>query len=134
MLDRYLQKKGINPRSLPLLDLLSLVGSTERGELEFRPDNCVAGDTDFANFEQLALEADQILGNEEYDGAGIEEFQHCGGSPGGARPKIFTRYGSRVWLVQFQAKGDPKNIGATEYRYSQLGVRRGDARNAAFRG
>ena len=67
VLDRYLQKKGVNPRSLTLLDRLSLVGS-----------------------------------------------------PGGARPKIFTRYDGREWLVKFQAKGDPKNIGATEYRYSQL--------------
>ena len=120
VLDRYLQKKGVNPRSLTLLDRLSLVGSTGRGALEFRPDNSVADDKDFADFEQLALEAEQILGSEEYDGAGIEEFQHRGGSPGGARPKIFTRYDGREWLVKFQAKDDPKNIGATEYRYSQL--------------
>lgn len=120
VLDRYLQKKGINPRSLTLLDRLTLVGSTGRGALEFRPDNSVKEEKDFTDFEQLALEAEQILGSEEYDGAGIEEFQHRGGSPGGARPKIFTRYEGREWLVKFQAKGDPKNIGVTEYLYSQL--------------
>ncbi len=120
VLDRYLQKKGINPRSLTILDRLSLVGSTGRGALEFRPDNSVTDDKDFADFEQLALEAEKILSSEEYDGEGIEEFQHRGGSPGGARPKIFTRYDGKEWLVKFQAKGDPKNIGKTEYRYSQL--------------
>lgn len=120
ILDRYLQKKGVNPRSLTILDRLSLVGSTGRGALEFRPDNSVTNDKDFADFEQLALEAEQILSSEEYDGVGIEEFQHRGGSPGGARPKIFTRYDGKEWLVKFQAKGDPKNIGKTEYRYSQL--------------
>lgn len=55
VLDRYLQKKGINPRSLTFLDRLSLVGSTGRGALEFRPDNSVVGDRNFADFEQLAL-------------------------------------------------------------------------------
>ncbi len=120
VLDRYLQKKGINPRSLTILDRLSLVGSTGRGALEFRPDNSVTDDKDFADFEQLALEAEKILSSEEYDGAGIEEFQRRGGSPGGARPKIFTRYDGKEWLVKFQAKDDPKNIGKTEYRYSQL--------------
>lgn len=125
ILDRYLQKKGVNPRSLTILDRLSLVGSTGRGALEFRPDNSVTNDKDFADFEQLALEAEQILSSEEYDGAGIEEFQHRGGSPGGARPKIFTRYDGKEWLVKFQAKGDPKNIGKTEYRYSQLAKARG---------
>ncbi len=120
VLDRYLQKKGINQRSLTILDRLSLVGSTGRGALEFRPDNSVTDDKDFADFEQLALEAEKILSSEEYDGEGIEEFQHRGGSPGGARPKIFTRYDGKEWLVKFQAKGDPKNIGKTEYRYSQL--------------
>lgn len=120
VLDRYLQKKGINPRSLTILDRLSLVGSTGRGALEFRPDNSVMCDRDFADFEQLALEAEQILSSEEYNGAGIEEFQHRGGSPGGARPKIFAKYAGKEWLVKFPAKGDPKNIGKTEYHYSQL--------------
>lgn len=120
VLDRYLQKKGINPRSLTILDRLSLVGSTGRGALEFRPDNSVMYDRDFADFEQLALEAEQILSSEEYNGAGIEEFQHRGGSPGGARPKIFAKYDGKEWLVKFPAKGDPKNIGKTEYHCSQL--------------
>ena len=120
VLDRYLQKKNINPRSLTLLDRLSLVGSTGRGALEFRPDNSVTDKRDFADFAQLALEAEQILSSEEYNGTGIEEFQHRGGSPGGARPKVFTRYEGKEWLVKFQAKGDPESIGATEYRYSLL--------------
>lgn len=120
VLERYLQKRGINPRSLTLLDRLSLVGSNGRGALEFRPDNSVADKKDFADFGQLALEAEQVLGSEEYNGAGIDEFQQRGGSPGGARPKIFTRFDGKEWLVKFRAKSDPKSIGKTEYHYSQL--------------
>ncbi len=120
VLDRYLQKQGINPRSLTLLERLALVGSTGRGALEFRPDYSVVSKQEYADFEQLALEAEQILSSDEYEGRGIEEFQHRGGSPGGARPKIFTKYEGREWLVKFRAQGDSKNIGKEEYRYSLL--------------
>lgn len=120
ILDRYLQRQGINPRSLTLLDRLALVGSAGRGALEFRPDKSVVAKQDYADFEKLALEAEQILDSDDYAGKGIEEFQHRGGSPGGARPKIFARYEGKEWLVKFRAKQDPKRIGCEEYNYSIL--------------
>ena len=120
ILDRYLQQKGINPRALTLLDRLALVGSSGRGALEFRPDHSVVTRQDYADFEKLALEAERILDSDEYRGEGIEEFQDRGGSPGGARPKIFARYEGKEWLVKFRAKRDPQNIGIDEYRYSLL--------------
>ncbi len=120
ILDRYLQQNGINPRSLSLLDRLALVGSTGRGALEFRPDRSVSPEQDYVDFEKLALEAEKILSNDDYTGKGIEDFQYRGGSPGGARPKIFTRYDDREWLVKFRAKSDPKRIGIDEFRYSQI--------------
>lgn len=120
VLDRYLQRKGINPRTLSLLDRLALVGSTGRGALEFRPDRSVVSRQEYADFEKLALEAERILDSDDYTGEGIEEFQYRGGSSGGARPKIFTKYDGREWLVKFRAKRDPKRIGAEEYRYSLL--------------
>lgn len=118
ILDRYLQQKGINPRALTLLDRLALVGSSGRGALEFRPDHSVVTQQDYADFEKLALEAERILNSDEYRGEGIEEFQDRGGSPGGARPKIFARYEGKEWLVKFRAKRDPQSIGMDEYRYS----------------
>lgn len=120
ILDRYLQRQGINPRKLTLLDRLALVGSTGRGALEFRPDRSVVTKQEFADFERLALEAEQILDSDDYSGEGIEEFQHRGGSPGGAQPKIFTRYEGKEWLVKFRAKQDPKSIGRDEHSYSLL--------------
>lgn len=120
VLDRYLQQNGINPRTLTLLDRLALVGSAGRGALEFRPDRSLVSKQDYVDFEKLALEAEQILGNEDYSGKGIEEFQYRGGSPGGARPKIFTRYDGKEWLVKFRAKNDSERIGAEEYNYSLL--------------
>lgn len=82
ILDRYLQQKGINPRTLTLLDRLALVGSTGRGSLEFRPDNGVMTRYDYVDFKKLALEAERILDSDNYAGEGIEEFQDRGGSPG----------------------------------------------------
>ncbi len=120
VLDRYLQKNGINPRSLTLLDRLALVGSTGRGALEFRPDRSIADEQEYSDFEKLALEAEKILDSDEYTGDGIEEFQTRGGSPGGARPKIFTLSEGKEWLVKFRAKRDSKKIGIEEYNYSLL--------------
>lgn len=120
ILDRYLQRQGINPKALTLLDKLALVGATGRGALEFRPDKSVVAKQEYADFEKLALEAEQILDSDDYIGEGIDEFQHRGGSPGGARPKIFTRYEGKEWLVKFRAKRDPKRIGIDEYEYSVL--------------
>lgn len=120
VLDRYLRQKGINLRKLTLLDRLALVGSTGRGALEFRPDKSVDSLQDFADFENLALEAERILDSDDYVGKGIDEFLNRGGSPGGARPKIFTRFDNKEWLVKFRAKQDPKKIGVEEYRYSLL--------------
>lgn len=118
ILDRYLQQNGINPRTLSLLDRLALVGSTGRGALEFRPDKSVVSKQEYADFEKLALEAEHILNSDDYTGEGIEEFQYRGGSPGGARPKIFTRFDGKEWLVKFRAKRDPMRIGVDEYSYS----------------
>lgn len=120
VLDRYLQKKGIHPRSLTLLDRLAWVGSNGRGALEFRPAQDEILQQDYADFKRLAAESERILGSEVYMGKGIEEFYYRGGSPGGARPKVFTVYEGKEWLVKFRAKGDSKNIGKEEYRYSLL--------------
>lgn len=120
ILDRYLQRNGVNPHTLSLLDRLAMVGSTGRGALEFRPDKSVTSEQDYSDFEQLALEAERILDSDVYTGTGIEEFQHRGGSPGGARPKISTRYNGIEWMVKFRAKGDSKHIGADEFNYSLL--------------
>ncbi len=120
VLDRYLQRQGINPRSLTLLDRLAFVGSMGRGALEFHPDRSVMLEQDYVDFEKLAAEAERILDNDDYTGEGIEEFQQRGGSPGGARPKIFVRCNDKEWMVKFRAKGDPKNVGEIEDKYSLL--------------
>ncbi len=120
LLDRYLQKQGIQPKTLSILDRLSLVGSTGRGALEFRPDQSTMSDDEQVSFAHLAAEAEKILQSDTYQGDAIESLYRQGGSPGGARPKIVTKYQGKEWLVKFRAATDPATIGLIEYNYSLL--------------
>lgn len=120
VLDRYLQKQGIQPKNLSILDRLSLVGSSGRGALEFRPDQSNMSNDETINFEHLASETEKILKSDIYQGDSIESLYRQGGSPGGARPKIFAQYEGKQWLVKFRATTDPSTIGQIEYNYSLL--------------
>ena len=120
ILDRYLQKQGLNPKTLTILERLSLVGSSGRGALEFIPDQSLVSSTDFVSFDHLAAETQKILASQIYQGDSIESLYKQGGSPGGARPKIFTQYDGKEWLVKFRASSDPLNVGQIEYDYSLL--------------
>ena len=120
ILERYLQQQGINPKTLTILDRLSLVGAAGRGALEFRPDQSVISSNDLVNFEHLASETEKILASGTYQGDSISSLYQQGGSPGGARPKIFTKFEGKEWLVKFRASSDPQNIGKIEYDYSIL--------------
>jgi serine/threonine-protein kinase HipA len=120
ILDRYLQTKGISPRSLSLLDRLAYVGSSGRGALEFRPDFSMTSTDMKADFLKMAKEVKHILKSDEYTGDSIDELWKRGGSPGGAHPKIFVKVDGKEWLVKFPARYDPANIGGEEYRYSLL--------------
>lgn len=125
ILDRYLKTQGINLHSLNLLDRLSLVGTTGRGALEFRPDTSIKNDVEYTHFNQLAVETETILKSDTYLGFAIESLYKQGGSPGGARPKIFTFFEGEEWLVKFRATYDPLNIGQIEYDYSLLAAQCG---------
>jgi serine/threonine-protein kinase HipA len=69
---------------------------------------------------QIAAESFAILEDDNYAGKHISELVQRGGSPGGARPKIFLKQGDDEWLIKFRAKNDKKSVGREEYRYSLL--------------
>lgn len=120
LLDRYLKKQGINPKTLSVPDKLSLVGSAGRGALEFRPDQSAMSNEDYINFEHIASETKKILLSDTYQGDSLESLYRQGGSPCGAHPKIFAKYDAKDWLVKFGAITDPPNIGQIEYEFSIL--------------
>ena len=119
ILDRYLKSKGIDPPKLTLLQRLALVGSTGRGALEYRPDYSESTGDENIDFDKLASEAQTIL-TSDYNGDSLDTLYRYGGSPGGARPKVFVTIDGKEWLVKFKAAQDPDNIGEIEYKYSLL--------------
>ena len=131
LLDRYLQEKGIYPYKLSILERLSLIGSTGRGALEYRPDKSIITNDEFIEFDRLAKEAEKILESKESEGS-VDLLYKYGGSSGGARPKVFARIDGREWLVKFKATNDPVNVGEIEYNYSLLakecGIRMAETR------
>lgn len=124
LLDRYLKSKGVDLSRLTVLQRLALVGSNGRGGLEYFPDHSISTQEDFVHFDQLAHAAEKIL-TTEYAGEGLETLFRQGGSPGGARPKVFVKIDGKEWLVKFRTGTDPVEIGKTEYDYAQLAVRCG---------
>lgn len=119
ILDRYLRSKGLDPARLTILQRLALVGSTGRGALEYRPDYSESTTDEIINFDKLAADAERIL-TTDYDGDSLDTLYKYGGSPGGARPKVFVNIDGKEWLVKFKATIDPANIGRIEYEYSLL--------------
>lgn len=119
ILDRYIKSKGVDPAKLTILQRLSLVGSTGRGALEYRPDYGEVATDEMVNFDNLAADAEKIL-TSDYDGDSLDTLYKYGGSPGGARPKVFVRIDGKEWLVKFKATIDSVHIGQIEYGYSLL--------------
>jgi serine/threonine-protein kinase HipA len=119
LLDRFLQEKGINPYKLTVLERLSLIGSTGRGALEYRPDRSLATADELLDFDKLAAESQKLLASSTATDS-LDELYRYGGSSGGARPKVFTKMDGREWLVKFKASTDPSTVGQTEYNYSLL--------------
>ena len=119
ILDRYLRSKGIDPTKLTILQRLALVGSTGRGALEYRPDYSESTADEIVDFDKLAAESQKIL-TTDYDSGSLDTLYRYGGSPGGARPKVFVKIDGKEWLVKFKATTDPDDIGVIEYKYSLL--------------
>ena len=120
ILDRYLQSKGIIPARLTILQRLALVGATGRGALEYRPNFSESVFDEMANFDHLAAEVEKILTTDYDEVESIDTLYKRGGSPGGARPKVFVKMDGKEWLVKFKATNDPDNIGQIEYQYALL--------------
>jgi len=117
--DRYLKSKGIDPNRLTTLQRLALVGSTGRGALEYRPDFSESTTNEIINFDHLASETQKILAS-TLPSDSLGTLYRYGGSPGGARPKVFVKSENKEWLVKFKALIDPDNIGQIEFNYSVL--------------
>lgn len=116
LIDRLLMKNGVNPKSLSIIDRLSIVGKNGMGALSYEPDNSFKGNNDINDLLFFAKEVEKILKDEVPDS--IELLVNKNGSSGGARPKVLLNINGENWLIKFPNSLDSKNIGQIEYKYS----------------
>ncbi|MDP9838605.1 serine/threonine-protein kinase HipA [Neorhizobium huautlense] len=134
LLDRRLQRAGIDFHALTPLDRLSAVGTTGMGALSYIPEiaeeSRAEGDLDWF-VDQVALVQDQM------DAADLDTLQGAQGGSAGARPKIMIGfdpvadsvvfdYGQGMspafehWIVKSRSSEDPADIGAEEQAYALM--------------
>ena len=119
LIDRYITSKGMNPRSLSVLDRLSIVGSAGMGALSYLPDNKIKANGDINKIGLLAMEVSKVLSETDYDTT-IGILAKKGGSSGGARPKVLLNINGKPWLIKFPSSNDQNDIGIIEYNYSVI--------------
>ncbi len=135
LLDRQVEKYGINRGQLTPLDRLAHVGQFGMGALSYEPTvshyKPSSGDI---QLDKVAKESLIVLEGEHEEV--FEELLALNGSSAGARPKIVTGVSHDKqsiihglqnlpesfshWMIKFPASSDPKDISAIEYAYSLM--------------
>jgi serine/threonine-protein kinase HipA len=135
LLDRLVEKHGINRRDLNVLDRLAYVGQHGMGALCYEPDRSLtSSDNEPIQLDKIADEAAIVLAGESEEV--FDDLLALNGSSSGARPKIVAQVSkdrSRIihgpaslqdgfehWIIKFPSSNDSKDIGATEYAYSLM--------------
>ncbi|CAL4869223.1 hypothetical protein MMA231_03514 (plasmid) [Asticcacaulis sp. MM231] len=136
LLDRRLQKHGIDHHALTPIDRLAAVGATGMGALSYQPElPSPKGLDPSTDMDWFAEEISRI--QEELSITEIETLQGAQGGSAGARPKIMVGlskdrkhividYGQPLpagyepWLVKFRSSNDPQEIGAEEEAYARI--------------
>ncbi|MCA2371769.1 type II toxin-antitoxin system HipA family toxin [Agrobacterium genomosp. 3 str. CIP 111-78] len=141
LLDRRLQRAGIDYTQLTPIDRLSAVGRTGMGALSYVPE--LPDDQKQQSVTDLDWFADQVeLVQTEMDVADIDSLQGAQGGSAGARPKIMIGFnkaentcvldygqsldpGFERWMVKAPSLDDPREIGAEEKAYALMAVAAG---------
>lgn len=114
LMNRVLNKKGVNPNSLSILTKLSLINSNGLGGLTYEPNQEICSEIKACDFDDLSKEIKKVL-NDELDNINLDLVYKLGGSSGGARPKAHVKIDGEDWIVKFACRIDPKNVGKEEY-------------------
>ncbi len=116
LLDRFLVQQGENPASVDNLTRLAIVGSVGLGALEYRPSMEMEQQRQEEDWDTLSEKCHKVLQSEYVEN--LDELVALGGSSGGARPKVMTKYKGEEWIIKFPATMDREDIGELEYRYN----------------
>ena len=116
LMDRMLQKKGIDLGQINILDRLAMVGNSGLGALTYQPEYEFGQNFSDLDLDYLANECKKIL--ETKYSEELDRLYRLGGTSGGARPKIMTKIDGEEWIIKFPAHVDGKDAGKMEFDYS----------------
>lgn len=119
LMNRMLQRRGINPDEISPLTRLAIIGESGMGALSYLPAWESWQPESIADLDELALECSRILNHE--DSAETDRLFRLGGSSGGARPKVVTD----EWMIKFPASAEDPESGVMEKAYMDCAARCG---------
>lgn len=146
LLRRRLNLKRIPLEQVTVLDRLSFVGENGPGALLYKPSEEEKASGEQVDLDLLDSHLDELIKGES--DKVVDELFQKGGSPGGARPKIYAGYnlqtdeliygskelpaGFEYWMVKFAASIDTPDIANVEMAYYRMacaaGIEMSDSR------
>ncbi len=136
LIKKRLSADRIAIESLNALDHLTFAGKNSMGALQYRPSVDMEQEAKEINLDQLNNNISDILSGES--SVIIDDMFRRGGSPGGARPKIYAGYNPKTdslisgiahlpedyehWIIKFAADVDSKDIANIELAYYKMAL------------
>lgn len=117
VLQKELEKQGVNYKALNPLQKLSIVGSSGMGALCYVPDNKITMPGESVNLDEVQQSALDVLSGKTDENTG--RLYVDSGNSGGVRPKILLQDDGRNWMVKFRHTYDPIDSGVIEFMYNQ---------------
>ena len=136
LIKKRLSADSIAIESLNALDYLTFAGKNSMGALHYRPSVELEQEAIEINLDKLNKHISEVLSGES--SVVIDDMFRKGGSPGGARPKIYAGYNPKTdslisgmanlpegyehWIIKFAADVDSKDIANIELAYYKLAL------------
>ena len=140
LMDRALkQHQNLDRSQITPLDRLAYIGHRGMGALEYQPELLPEQNGKLIDLADIAAQSEKILHGETLDV--LEDLRICGGSPGGARPKVTVAFSEDMtsclsnfgelppayshWMVKFRndsrhGESDPLDAGRLEMAYADM--------------
>jgi serine/threonine-protein kinase HipA len=136
LIKKRLSADRIAIESLNALDHLTFAGKNSMGALQYRPSVELEQEAIEINLDKLNNNIPEVLSGES--SVVINDMFRRGGSPGGARPKIYAGYNPKTdylisgianlpeeyehWIIKFAANEDSKDIANIELAYYKIAL------------
>lgn len=136
LIKKRLSADRIAIESLNALDHLTFAGKNSMGALQYRPSVELEQEAIEINLDKLNNNISKVLSGES--SVVIDDMFGRGGSPGGARPKIYAGYNPKTdslisgianlpeeyehWIIKFAADVDSKDIANIELAYYKMAL------------